>query len=104
MSKDLTEAWKKGELEDGEYYVKLIGDKVYILAREDNHWYEFGWKNTEEENVKLRELLKECKNKADEALQAIQKDCESDDWSIFHYPEVQYFYNNLEDKIDEVLK
>lgn len=58
MTKDLTEAWKKGELEDGEYYVKLIGDKVYILAREDNHWCEFGWKNTEEENKKLKELLK----------------------------------------------
>lgn len=58
----------------------------------------------EAQNAELKELLKECKNKADEALQAIQKDCESDDWSIFHYPEVQYFYNNLEDKIDEVLK
>ena len=51
----------------------------------------------------LKELLKELRDEADGALQAIQKDCESDDFSIFQYPEVQYFYNLLT-KIDEVLK
>lgn len=43
MTKDLTEQWKKGELEDGYYYVKLKGDRDYMLLRDDNHWYEFGW-------------------------------------------------------------
>lgn len=51
----------------------------------------------------LKELLKDLIDEADGALQAIQKDCESDDFSIFQYPEVQYFYNLLT-KIDEVLK
>ena len=40
----LTEQWKKGELKDGCYYVKLKRpDMFYMLSREDNHWYEFGW-------------------------------------------------------------
>lgn len=52
---------------------------------------------------KLKQLLKDLIDEAEGALQAIQKDCESDDWSIFHYPEVQYFYI-LKDKIDEALK
>ena len=51
----------------------------------------------------LKELLKDLRDEADGALQAIQKDCESDYFSIFQYPEVQYFYNLLT-KIDEVLK
>ena len=86
MSKDLTEVWKKGELEDGEYYVKLIGDKVYILAREDNHWCEFGWKNTEEENKKLKELLKRCRD-------------------FINYEVPDHCINDvLIDKIDEALK
>ena len=51
----------------------------------------------------LKELLKDLRDEADGALQAIQKDCESDDFSIFQYPEVQYFYNILT-KIDEVMK
>ena len=43
-SKDLTEKWKKGELEDGCYYVKIKRpDMFYMLSREDDHWYEFGW-------------------------------------------------------------
>ena len=40
---NLTEKWKKGELEDGCYYVKIKGDEDYMLSREDDHWYEFGW-------------------------------------------------------------
>lgn len=43
MTKDLTEQWKKGELEDSCYYVKIKRpDMFYMLSREDNHWYEFG--------------------------------------------------------------
>ena len=48
---------------------------------------------------KLKKLLKDLRDEADGALQAIQKDCESDDFSIFQYPEVQYFYDILT-KID----
>ena len=84
MSKNLTEKWKKGELEDGCYYVKIKGDRDYMLSREDNHWYEFGWDccfldedvvevlapipsydlfveltEKDKENAKLKELLKE---------------------------------------------
>ena len=40
---NLTEQWKRGELEDGYYYVKIKGDEEYMLSREDEHWYEFGW-------------------------------------------------------------
>lgn len=43
MTKDLTEQWKKGELKDGYYYVKIKGDRDYMLEWADNHWYEFGW-------------------------------------------------------------
>ena len=55
-----------------------------------------------DENAKLKELLRDLRDEADGALQAIQKDCESDDWSIFHYPEVQYFYDLLT-KIDNAI-
>lgn len=55
-----------------------------------------------EENTKLKELLKDLRDKADGALRAIQKDCESDDFSIFQYPEVQYFYDLLP-KINQAL-
>lgn len=42
-SKDLTEQWKNGKLEDACYYVKIKRpDMFYMLSREDNHWYEFG--------------------------------------------------------------
>ena len=50
----------------------------------------------------LKELLKDLRDEADGALQAIQKDCESDDFSIFQYPEVQYFYDLLT-KIDNAI-
>lgn len=73
MSKDLSKSLEKGELKDGEYYVKLIGDKVYILAREDNHWYEFGWKNTEEENKKLKEENEKLKQKVTSRNKRLQK-------------------------------
>ena len=56
----------------------------------------------EEQNQQLKELLRDLRDEADGALQAIQKDCESDDWSIFHYPEVQYFYD-LITKIDNAI-
>ena len=55
-----------------------------------------------DENQQLKELLRDLRDEADGALQAIQKDCESDDWSIFHYPEVQYFYDLLT-KIDNAI-
>ena len=55
-----------------------------------------------DENKELKELLRDLRDEADGALQAIQKDCESDDWSIFHYPEVQYFYDLLT-KIDNAI-
>ena len=58
---------------------------------------------TQEENQKLKELLKDLQSEAIDALTAIQKDCESDTFSIFNYPEVQTFYT-LSEKIDEVLK
>lgn len=51
----------------------------------------------------LKELLKDLQSEAIDALTAIQKDCESDTFSIFNYPEVQTFYT-LSEKIDEVLK
>lgn len=54
------------------------------------------------QNKQLKELLKDCRDEADGALQAIQKDCESDDFSIFQYPEVQYFYDLLT-KINQAL-
>ena len=54
------------------------------------------------ENQHLKELLRDLADEADGALQAIQKDCESDDWSIFRYPEVQYFYD-LKTKIDNAI-
>ena len=54
------------------------------------------------ENQQLKELLRDLADEADGALQAIQKDCESDDWSIFRYPEVQYFYD-LKTKIDNAI-
>ena len=50
----------------------------------------------------LKELLKDLIDEADGALQAIQKDCESDDFSIFQYPEVQYF-SDLLTKIDNAI-
>lgn len=50
----------------------------------------------------LKELLKDLQSEAIDALTAIQKDCESDNFSIFNYPEVQTFYT-LSEKIDEVL-
>lgn len=56
------------------------------------------WRN----ESKLKEQLKDLRDEADGALQAIQKDCESDDFSIFQYPEVQYFYNLLT-KIDNAI-
>ena len=40
---DLTERYKRGKLEDGYYYVKIVGDKFYMLEWKDKHWYEFGW-------------------------------------------------------------
>ena len=49
----------------------------------------------EKENNNLRALLRECYKKADEALQEIQKDCEADEWTIYHYKNVQEFYNLL---------
>lgn len=51
----------------------------------------------------LKELLKDLQSEAIDALTAIQNDCESDDFSIFIYPEVQTFYT-LSEKIDEELK
>ena len=54
-------------------------------------------------NAHLKELLKDLQSEAIDALTAIQKDCESDNFSIFNYPEVQTFYT-ISDKIDEVLK
>lgn len=98
---NLTEQWKNGELDDGFYYVKIIGDKFYMLERADNHWYEFGWdcyffdedvvevlgeipsygdclinealikdlskkvNKLIEENAKLKELLKDCRDELD---------------------------------------
>ena len=41
----------------------------------------------------LKKMLKECYKKTDEALQEIQKDCEADEWTIYHYAKVQEFYN-----------
>ena len=55
-----------------------------------------------EQNAQLKELLKDLRDEAVGALQAIQKDCESDDFSIFKYPEVQYFYDLLT-KISQAL-
>lgn len=49
----------------------------------------------EKGNNNLRALLRECYKKADEALQEIQKDCEADEWTIYHYKNVQEFYNLL---------
>lgn len=155
MTKDLTEQWKNGELEEyKKYYCKTKWFEDIFQARYYNKGTEGEWwalenerymynniyhtKDIEvlapvpsyekwnavlesneslfetiqvlkkrlvevaEENAKLKELLKDLIDEAEGALQAIQKDCESDDWSVFHYPEVQYFYN-LKDKI-EVLK
>lgn len=51
----------------------------------------------------FKELLKDLQSEAIDALTAIQNDCESDDFSIFNYPEVQTFYT-LSEKIDEELK
>ncbi|MBQ8677206.1 MAG: hypothetical protein IJ529_01910 [Alphaproteobacteria bacterium] len=56
-----------------------------------------------EQNAQLKELLKDLQSEAIDALTAIQKDCESDNFSIFNYPEVQTFYT-LSEKIDEALK
>lgn len=50
----------------------------------------------------FKELLKDLQSEAIDALTAIQNDCESDDFSIFDYPEVQTFYT-LSEKIDEEL-
>ena len=63
---------------------------------------EFNALDVAKENQQLKELLKDLADEADGALQAIQKDCESDDWSIFRYPEVQYFYD-LKTKIDNAI-
>ena len=57
----------------------------------------------QEEVKELKEMLKDCISEAGGALNAIQKDCESDDFSIFFYPEVQYFYS-LKTKLEEKLK
>lgn len=50
----------------------------------------------------FKELLKDLQSEAIDALTAIQNDCESDNFSIFDYPEVQTFYT-LSKKIDEEL-
>lgn len=38
MTKNLTEAWKNGELEEGEYYVKLESGKIdiYFMVYDDD--------------------------------------------------------------------
>ena len=58
---------------------------------------------TYKEKEKLEELLKDLMSESNDALQVIQNDCESEDFSIFNYPEVQTFYT-LSEKIDEELK
>ena len=54
------------------------------------------------ENSRLKELLKDLISETNDCLQAIQKDCECDDFSIYNYPEVQN-YELLKAKINQVL-
>lgn len=77
---DLTEQWKKGELKQGWYYVKVIPDFEYSddIAFYTGGYFELysdddieqvlspmpsydEWKIKLEENTKLKELLKECR-------------------------------------------
>lgn len=47
---------------------------------------------TYKEKEKLEKLLKDLMSDANDALQAIQNDCENENFSIYQYPEVQNFY------------
>lgn len=83
-SEQLTEQWKKDELPSGLYYVKTNGDSVMILGwSKFAGWYNIKevlasvpsyeeWKKTyecviseNEENARLKELLKECRDVAE---------------------------------------
>ena len=107
----LTEQWKKGELPVGSYYASYLGEprvwsyrdkqnqtydleyEIYeVLAKVpsyDEYWHMISCLNDQteilNENIKLKELLKECK----EYIKGI-------DWNVNH--------DKFLTKIDEVLK
>jgi hypothetical protein len=115
MTKDLTEAWKNGELEEGAYYVKLESGKIdiYFMVYDDDcdeivevlapvpsykEWLENEShcavysdinKWLKEENEKLKELLKECREVAEFTKTIVNK---------------HKWFNEVITKIDKVLK
>ena len=116
---DLTNKWKKGELPYAEYYIKLGGGEytndvwdidswqyfnkegdevIEVLApvpSYDEYWHMISCLNDQteilNENIKLKELLKEC--------------CKYINWKTDHYIiDGHDKKQELFDKIDEVLK
>lgn len=115
---DLTEQWKKGELSSGWYWCKCYNEEIKKLYYdgdcfeledpETKNYYFFSLKDIEmigvlapvpsyeewqaklEENAKLKEILKECR----EPLEVLAEKRNACDWC----PE------DLLTKIDEVLK
>lgn len=118
MSKDLTEQWKNGELEEGAYYVKLESGKIdiYFMVYDDDdcdeiveilapipsfeQWEKLNWyagNGVEEnqelkmENAHLKELLKDARN----VLKMVDTYCGD-------YDSINGFL--IVEKIDEALK
>lgn len=82
------------QIADASKKVEQLKSNNKWLANGQRNWWHRCQKYARE-NDNLRALLRECYKKADEALQEIQKDCEADEWTIYHYKNVQEFYNLL---------
>lgn len=125
-SEQLTEQWKKGELPNGYYWIRLSWGGMVIMAYHtafdglfelDDYYYDSDeisevlaqvpsyeeWQAKLEENAQLKELLKECKRQFEEVelCRYDVADTDQEDWFKIS-TEQAGIANKMIAKIDEV--